>query len=72
MPPMDALPRDYEAWKYCITMKCGIPLTREFIEKRLSIYNEVGHTETRRFAELYGSPHLARVQEWLARALAET
>ncbi|QQT28432.1 hypothetical protein I6J02_20940 [Sphingobacterium spiritivorum] len=59
------VPQDYESWKDCIENKCGITLTRDFVEKRLAIYTDVSHEETQRFVGLYGEQHRQRIIEWL-------
>ena len=54
--------RNFEEWKNCIVNDCGVKLTKSFAEKRLSIYENARHPETRRFVELYGKQHLSNAQ----------
>ena len=63
------IPQTYEHWHRCITVECGIALTRRFTEERLAVLRDPGCDETRRFAQLYGPAHLARVCQWFAQAL---
>lgn len=61
------IPHDFETWRNCIEHKCNIPLTVEFAEQRLAIYNNFDLPETQRFIKLYGEEHYGRVKEWFAR-----
>ena len=33
-------PGNYSAWKVCITEKCNIPLTMEYVKKRLDLLRD--------------------------------
>ncbi|MFN9573899.1 MAG: hypothetical protein ACK50G_00605 [bacterium] len=66
------IPQTYAQWHHCITVECGITLTRSFAEERLAIWSNPGADETRRFEQLYGQDHLARVRQWFAQALEQT
>ncbi len=68
---MSAIPKSFEEWRICIEQKCGIPLTLEFAEKRLSTYMNENLPETQHFVKLYGDDHLTNIKEWLSRAIAE-
>lgn len=63
------IPRTYEAWHRCITVDCGITLTRSFVLERISIYSSEAHPETQRFIQLYGDQHRRGVLAWYHRAL---
>lgn len=63
------IPHTYEQWHRCITVDCGIALTRPFVLARLAILSDDDHPETRRFIELYGEPHRRGVVSWYERAL---
>jgi hypothetical protein len=39
-------------------------LTKEFAKKRLSVYEDANHAETRKFEKLYGKQHLNNVIYW--------
>lgn len=68
---MSAIPKSFEEWRICIEQRCGIPLTLEFAEVRLSIYMDENLPETQRFVKLYGGGHLCNIREWLSRAISE-
>lgn len=67
----DPIPRDYASWKHCITVHCGIPLTTNFVRRRLAVWRDSDSEETRRFRSLYGEQHLQRVVQWLEQAELE-
>lgn len=71
MKTTPAIPDSYAAWHHCITVECGIPLTEEFIHKRLAILNNPKEYETQRFAELRGAAHLRAVLSWFEQAAKE-
>lgn len=68
---MSAIPKSFEEWRICIEQRCGIPLTLEFAEKRLSVYTDENLQETQRFARLYGDEHLTNIKEWLSQVIEE-
>jgi len=51
------IPETYEQWRHCITVECGIPLTAEFVARRLSVWRDESCEETERFRRLYGDAH---------------
>jgi hypothetical protein len=64
--------KTYEQWKFCIIKKCGISLTFEYIEVRLSVLCNEQNEERNKFIELYGQEHLNNVIDWFNIALHET
>lgn len=60
--------RTYEEWKSCIVNDCKIKLTKEYAEKRIKIYENQDHPETRKFRELYGEQYLNIVIHWFKRS----
>lgn len=64
-------PRNYQDWKQCITVKCGIPLTLEFIDDRLISLNDKKSEYTRRFIKLYGEEYTNQIISWFALAKHE-
>jgi hypothetical protein len=50
----ETFPKHYESWKICITKKCKITLTKEFIENRISILTDENSTERKKFIKHYG------------------
>lgn len=65
------IPQTYEQWRHCITVECGIPLTRAFAEERLAVWSNPDSDETRRFEQLYGATHRERVRQWFERSLTQ-
>ncbi|MFC6098858.1 hypothetical protein [Olivibacter domesticus] len=59
------IPQDFETWRDCITVKCGITLSPAFARQRLAIYRQKAHTETTAFIRLYGSRHYQNIVAWL-------
>ncbi len=62
------IPANYNEWRYCITVKCGLDLSPEFIEERIRQLTDVVDLETARFIELYGDNYRQLVLEWFGRA----
>ena len=65
------LPTTYEDWKNCIVNDCKIKLTHDFVSKRLKVYEDKRHPETKKFVALYGQQHLGNIIYWLKRAAKE-
>lgn len=63
------IPRTYEQWHHCITVKCDIELYREFVHERLAVYVDADNEETKRFVALYGQNHLKNIIQWYSQAL---
>ncbi len=66
-----AMPTDYESWKYCITIKCKIPLTPDYVNERIRILTDTKHAETKEFVKLYGVDYHERIVNWFKRAQTE-
>lgn len=62
------IPRSFEDWHHCITVKCGIPLTADYIRKRLDALNDPKAYETEKFTKLYGDAYRQQVISWFTRA----
>ncbi|MEM7176608.1 MAG: hypothetical protein AAGD47_02440 [Pseudomonadota bacterium] len=62
------IPTTYEDWEHCITVKCGIPLTAEFVAERIAALQDTSDYSTRRFIESWGEAHLNRTLEWFQEA----
>ena len=62
------IPASFGEWRHCIEYDCGIQLSRQFIEERISILRASGHEESKRFIRHYGESHRRRVVEWFERA----
>jgi len=61
----------YEDWKRCITVDCGIELTSDFIDKRLTALNDLDNYHTQKFKKNYGAKHLKQVIGWFKQAKGE-
>ena len=68
----DIFPRHYQGWKKCITEKCKIPLTKEYIEGRIQILSDESSTERSKFLEKYGTHWTETVISYFKQALSET
>ncbi len=67
MRPLDT----YDDWKQCITVDCGIPLTKAFVQRRLKELADTRLHTTRRFVEVWGDAHRQQVIAWFQRAERE-
>lgn len=65
MIALNMIPQDFEAWRACITIKCGIEVSVAFARQRLAIYKQAEHPETKEFIKLYGSKHYQQIVAWL-------
>lgn len=65
------IPDSYSAWRHCIEVDCGLPLTAAFIHERLEALGDPRDFRTEQFVRHYGAAHLARVQAWFAQAQRE-
>ena len=68
---MAELPKSYDEWKYCITVKCGIALTQDYIHQRLSALSKINDHSTVKFIEMWGLEHHQRTIEWFSQAANE-
>lgn len=68
---MEGLCDSYDAWKHCITVKCKIPLTADYVAKRLAALSNQGDATTSRFVALYGEAYRLRVIQWFEQARSE-
>ncbi|MEM9301989.1 MAG: hypothetical protein AAGE01_07750 [Pseudomonadota bacterium] len=65
------IPESYEAWRHCIEVHCRIPLTREFITKRLRELDDRGEYSTEQLLRHYGESHVSQLRHWFQRAAAD-
>ena len=63
------IPQTYAQWHHCITVECGIPLTRTYVEERSTAWKDATSDESRRFEQLYGRVHRERIRQWFEQAL---
>lgn len=67
----ELFPQSYESWRYCIEHKCGLRLTRDYLQQRIGVLTDPQQEETLRFTRTYGNAYLAQVVAWFERAAAE-
>ncbi len=72
MTEPDPIPRSYQQWRECITVRCGIPLTKSYIDSRLGELRNASHPRTREFFGKYGQAHLNQVIQWFETAQKES
>ncbi len=65
------IPQTYAQWHHCITVECGIALTKTFVEQRLTTWRNSQSEESVRFRRLYGDRHWQSVIAWFERAERE-
>ena len=65
---MEGLCESYEEWEHCITVKCRIPLTPDFVAKRIAALSDERDPTTARFIALYGDPYRLRTIRWFEQA----
>ena len=58
------IPQTYAEWKNCIENDCKIKLDKSFAEQRIAVYDDKSHPETKKFLEIYGENHLAKIIFW--------
>ena len=51
----------YEDWKHCITVDCGIPLTREYVQQRLAALHDPKDYSRERFVAVFGEKSISPV-----------
>lgn len=61
----------HAAWKDCITVKCGIPLTPAYVAERIQVLADPRNEQTRRFVETWGDAHRQDVLGWFRQAQAD-
>ena len=65
------IPADYQEWKHCITVLCGIKLTKNYLDKRIALFTDKSNYETRKFIQIYGEKHTGQVLDWFVLARHE-
>ncbi len=61
--------QSYEEWRYCIEVKCGVPLTQTFVRSRIEELNDAENKHTKEFVKLYGEPYKNKILEWLNQSM---
>ena len=62
------IPKNYEEWRHCIIVECGLELTPEFIEKRIAALQDHNQHYTQQFIRSFGHEHLEKVLAWFKQA----
>ncbi len=68
---MAELPKTYDKWKYCITVKCGIAVTQDYINERLRAWSTMNDHATAKFVEMWESEHHPKTISWFQQAASE-
>lgn len=68
---ISTIPDSYTAWRHCITVICGLPLTPEYCRQRLKALENGSDPMTAKFVSLYGEQQLTQTIGWFQRALRE-
>ena len=68
---MSVVPNSYEAWKHCITVDCGIPLTKKFVSERIESLDDGNNFHTQQFVKSWGGAHHAQTLALFRRAKEE-
>lgn len=71
MTEHEIIPRNYQGWRECITVRCQLALTGGYIAQRLRALGDPCDRHTSEFTRLYGGAHRQRVVGWFERARAE-
>jgi hypothetical protein len=61
----------YGEWKDALTIRCGIPLTREYASERLKALENAADPATADFVRCYGENYRRQVATWFQRAAGE-
>ncbi|MEP1229506.1 MAG: hypothetical protein ABJG88_02405 [Litorimonas sp.] len=65
-------PSNYDDWKNCITVSCGIALAADYIRQRISDLEDPSNYHTQKFKKTWGETYLETVIGWFERARTET
>lgn len=65
---MSYVPQTYDEWEHCITVKCGIPLTPDYIARRIVALEDSRDFHTGKFIARWGAAHHARTLDWFREA----
>ncbi|MFQ3243955.1 MAG: hypothetical protein ACI9SP_000580 [Arenicella sp.] len=62
------IPENYEQWRHCIVVECGLELTSSFIEQRIAALRNNSEHYTKQFVRKYGVQYHQRVLGWFEQA----
>ncbi|SMF42919.1 hypothetical protein [Pseudobacteriovorax antillogorgiicola] len=63
------IPDSFQSWRECIEVRCQVPLTKEYCEKRIVELKNAKEFNTKKFIECYGAEHHRRVLSWFEQGL---
>ena len=64
------IPENYQQWRHCILVECGLELTEEYIVQRIIALQDESQYYTQQFTKLYGPEYLQKVITWFQQAQA--
>ena len=67
----EIFPRYYDAWKICITQKCNVPLTRDFINERITELSKIDSPSRLLFEKKYGQHWTETILSYFKQALMD-
>jgi len=62
------IPENYEEWRHCIIVDCGLELSPNYISQRISSLKDENDYYTQQFVKLYGRDYLQKVLSWFMKA----
>ncbi len=65
---MSFVPNSYDEWVHCITVKCEIPLTADFVAARIEALQNKDDFQTQKFITQWGEAHYTRTLGWFRQA----
>ncbi|MCH2191376.1 MAG: hypothetical protein MK188_10670 [Gammaproteobacteria bacterium] len=62
------IPTNFEEWKHCIEVECGLKLSKQFIEMRIKSMEDSTEHYTQQFIKRYGNQYHLQVLGWFRTA----
>jgi len=62
------IPDSYQAWRHCIEVECGLHLTPDYIQQRISALDNPADFHTQQFVRRWGEAHRQQVLGWFRQA----
>ncbi len=60
---------NYQEWRECIEVKCGILLTQTFVHNRIEELNDLTNQHTAEFIKLYGEDYKNLILSWFTQSI---
>ncbi|MEZ5846085.1 MAG: hypothetical protein R3C70_04970 [Geminicoccaceae bacterium] len=67
---MGPIPRTYEEWEHCITVRCGLAPTADYAASRIEALQNERDFHTQKFIEIWGESHRVQILQWFREAAA--